>query len=67
MKKNNFENLRKDDIHLDNADDVLKQLQSESVEDESFYTLVQGNAFSGTDITEDNLDANSDFIIKCWH
>lgn len=66
-KINKGKNVRSDGISLNNADEVLKQLNSDFVEEKSFLTLVQGNAFSGTDITEENLDANSDFIIKCWH
>jgi len=57
-------------IKLSNARDVLEQLDRRRLtpkREEIFYTLVQGNTFSDVDVTEENINENSDFITDCWY
>lgn len=67
MKKVDNNSSFVDGIKLNNAEEFLLQLRKDKLEDGLFTTIVQGNKFSGVNVSAKNLDANTDLIINCWH
>ena len=56
-----------EDIKLNNAQDVLNFFSADNtVAQEGFLTMVQGNAYSDVEITENNIKNNSNFIVSIW-
>lgn len=65
VKNGNY--IIKRDIELNNAKTVLENAKANKNNfDGKFLTIVQGNSFSGVNITDSNIKNNSRFIIDLW-
>lgn len=65
--KENIQISPESHIFLNNADEILKKLNSQKSDyEENFFTMVQGNSFCGVDISESSIHDNSHFIVGLW-